>query len=240
MRIGILSDLHANLEATEAVLADARAHQCTHFVCLGDVVGYNANPRECVEIVQRLNCPVVKGNHDEQAALTESTRGFNPLAETAINWTRSHLIEQDKSWLRQLPMQQRIHGFTIVHSTLDAPHRWDYVFNGLDAVGSFACQETPVCFFGHTHVAGAFVREGGIKRVKVDQLIINPAKRYFINVGSVGQPRDRDWRAAYCIYHLEENMVEQRRVEYDLETAQRKIIEAGLPHMLAERLELGQ
>src|SRR5262249_52858152 len=153
MRIGILSDLHANLEATEAVLADARKQQCTHFVCLGDVVGYNANPHECVEIVRKLDCPVVKGNHDEQAALAESSRGFNPLAETAINWTRSHLTEDDKSWLHQLPMHQQIHGFTIVHATLDAPSRWDYVFNGLDAAGSFACQETPVCFFGHTHVA---------------------------------------------------------------------------------------
>ena len=102
MRFAILSDLHANLEATHAVLADARERDCTHYVCLGDVVGYNANPHECVEIVQKMECPVVKGNHDEQASLDESSRDFNALAEMAINWTRAQLTEQDKQWLRDL------------------------------------------------------------------------------------------------------------------------------------------
>jgi diadenosine tetraphosphatase ApaH/serine/threonine PP2A family protein phosphatase len=240
MRYAILSDLHANLEATEAVLADARAHDCTHFVCLGDVVGYNANPHECLEIVQKMKCPVVKGNHDEQATLSESSRGFNALAEAAINWTREHLTEEDKEWLRALPFTQQVRDFTIVHATLDAPEQWGYVFNSLDAVASFAYQNTVVSFFGHTHVAGAFVRDEGVRKVKVDQLPIEETKKYFINVGSVGQPRDGDWRAAYCIYHIEKNVVEQRRVKYDLATAQKKIIQAGLPHMLADRLELGR
>ena len=240
MRFAILSDLHANLEATEAVLADAREHDCTDFVCLGDVVGYNANPHECLEIVQKMKCPVVKGNHDEQATLTESSRGFNALAEAAINWTRAHLTEQDKEWLRALPLTQQVRDFTLVHATLDAPEQWGYVFNNLDAVASFAYQETTLCFFGHTHVAGAFVRDDGVKKVKVEQLPIEEAKKYFINVGSVGQPRDGDWRAAYCIYHVENNVVEQRRVKYDLATAQKKIIQAGLPRLLADRLELGR
>ena len=240
MRIAILSDLHANLEAADAVLADARERDCTHFICLGDVVGYNANPHECVEIVQKMGCPVVKGNHDEQASLTESSRGFNALAEAAINWTRAHLTNEDKAWLRELPLSQQVHDFTIVHATLDTPDQWGYVFNNLDAVASFAHQETTVCFFGHTHVPGAFVRDEGVKRVKVDQLPIEDAKKYFINVGSVGQPRDGDWRAAYCIYHLDKSVVEQRRVKYDLATTQKKIIQAGLPRMLADRLELGR
>ena len=102
MRFAIFSDIHANLEATEVVLADARERACTDFVCLGDVVGYNANPHECVEIVQKMGCPVVKGNHDEQASLEESSRGFNPLAEMAINWTREQLTKEDKEWLREL------------------------------------------------------------------------------------------------------------------------------------------
>jgi predicted phosphodiesterase len=240
MRFAILSDLHANLEATEAVLADAREHDCTDFVCLGDVVGYNANPHECLEIVQKMKCPVVKGNHDEQATLTESSRGFNALAEAAINWTRAHLTDQDKEWLRALPMTQQVRDFTLVHATLDAPEQWGYVFNSLDAVASFAYQETTLCFFGHTHVAGAFVRDDGVKKVKVEQLPIEEGKKYFINVGSVGQPRDGDWRAAYCIYHVENNVVEQRRIKYDLATAQKKIIQAGLPRLLADRLELGR
>lgn len=240
MRFAVLSDLHANLEATEAVLSDARERDCTHFICLGDVVGYNANPHECVEIVQKMGCPVVKGNHDEQASLTESSRGFNALAEAAINWTRSHLTNEDKAWLRELPLMRQVHDFTIVHATLDAPEQWGYVFNNLDAVASLAHQETTVCFFGHTHVPGAFVRDDGVKRVKVDELPIEDAKKYFINVGSVGQPRDGDWRAAYCIYHQDKSTVEQRRVKYDLATAQRKIIQAGLPRMLADRLEVGR
>jgi diadenosine tetraphosphatase ApaH/serine/threonine PP2A family protein phosphatase len=240
MRIAILSDLHANLEATEAVLADARERKCTQFVCLGDVVGYNANPHQCVEIIQKLECPIVKGNHDEQASLEESSRDFNPLAEMAINWTREQLSAADKEWLRALPFTRQVRDFTIVHATLDTPERWDYVFNSLDAVPSFTYQHTTICFFGHTHVASAFVRDDGVKRLKVDQLMIEPSKKYFINTGSVGQPRDGDPRAAYCIYHVDRKVVEQRRVKYDVGTAMEKIIKAGLPRLLAERLKLGR
>jgi len=240
MRFAIFSDLHANLEATEAVLQDANEKECTHFVCLGDLVGYNANPHECVEIVRQLDCPTVKGNHDEQACLGESSRDFNDLAEKAINWTRAHLTEQDKQWLAELRMTRQVRDFTIVHATLDTPAEWGYVFKNLDAVASFTYQHTTVCFFGHTHVAGAFVRDEGVKRVLTPHLTIEPGKKYFINTGSVGQPRDGDWRAAYCVYDTERNVVEQRRVKYDLATAQNKIIKAGLPRLLAERLELGR
>ncbi|HMJ07043.1 MAG TPA: metallophosphoesterase family protein [Chthoniobacterales bacterium] len=240
MRFAILSDLHANLEATEAVLQDAQDKECTHFVCLGDLVGYNANPHECVELVRQLDCPVVKGNHDEQASLEESSRDFNELAEQAINWTRAHLTDEDKKWLAELRLTRQVRDFTIVHATLDTPAEWGYVMNNLDAVASFTYQHTTVCFFGHTHVAGAFVRGDGVKRVKSEKLVIEPGKKYFINSGSVGQPRDGDSRAAYCIYDTERNIVEQRRLRYDLARTQQKIIEAGLPPLLAERLELGR
>src|SRR5882757_2941529 len=104
MRFAIFGDIHANLEALQAVLKDAETHGVTHYVCLGDVVGYNANPHECVEIVRNLECPVVKGNHDEQASITKDLASFNPLAEEAINWTREHLTAEDKEWLRDLRM----------------------------------------------------------------------------------------------------------------------------------------
>lgn len=240
MRFAIFSDLHGNLEATEAMIADAHQKECTHFVCLGDLVGYNANPHECVELVRRMDCPVVKGNHDEQACLDESSRDFNDLAEEAINWTRENLTDADKQWLSDLRLVRQVRDFTIVHATLDTPGEWGYVFKNLDAVASFTYQHTTVCFFGHTHVAGAFVRDAGVKRVVTEQLMIEPGKKYFINVGSVGQPRDGDARAAYCIYDIERNVVEQRRVKYDLVAAQKKIIQAGLPRLLAERLELGR
>ncbi len=240
MRFAIFSDLHANLEATTAVIQDAHAKNCTQFVCLGDLVGYNANPRECIEIVRALDCPIVKGNHDEQASLRESSREFNELAEHAISWTRAQLTDEDKQLLAGLRLTRQVRDFTIVHATLDTPAEWGYVFNNLDALASFTYQHTPVCFFGHTHVAGAFVRGENVRRVKTEQLVIESGKKYFINTGSVGQPRDGDPRAAYCIYDTEMKVVEQRRLKYDLPAAQRKIIQAGLPRLLAERLELGR
>jgi predicted phosphodiesterase len=240
VRYAIFSDIHANLEALEAILRDAEEQKCTHYVCLGDVVGYNANPHECVSRIREMDCPIVKGNHDEQASLIESSRDFNEMAEQAIEWTRNNLTEADKNWLRDLRLQRQVRDFTIVHATLDTPAQWGYVFNNLDAAASFTYQHTTVCFFGHTHVPMAFIRDDGVKRGRIEQLRIETAKKYFINVGSVGQPRDGDWRAAYSIYHIEQNSVEQRRVKYDLATAQKKINKVGLPALLAERLAVGR
>ena len=240
MRFAIFSDIHANLEALEAVLADARQRKCTHFVCLGDVVGYNANPHECLERVRELDCPTVKGNHDEQASVSRFPTDFNQLAERAIKWTRDKLTEKDKQWLRDLPFQKQVRDFTIVHATLDTPEQWGYVFNNLDAAASFTYQHTTICFFGHTHVPMVFIRDEGVRRELIDHVRIEPAKKYFINVGSVGQPRDGNWRAAYCVYDVENNLVQQIRIKYDLATAQKKVIEAGLPRPLAERLAIGR
>ncbi|MGI8437583.1 MAG: metallophosphoesterase family protein, partial [Chthoniobacterales bacterium] len=168
MRFAIFSDLHGNLEATEAVLEDARARECAQFVCLGDLVGYNANPHECIALVREMDCPVVKGNHDEQASLNISSRDFNELAEQAINWTREHLTDEDKRWLAGLRLTRQVRDFTIVHATLDTPAEWGYIFNNLDAAASFTYQHTPLCFFGHTHVAGAFVKDDGVRRVRTE------------------------------------------------------------------------
>lgn len=240
MRFAIFSDIHANLEAFEAMLGDSAEQKATHYVCLGDVVGYNANPHECLEAIAKLECPIVKGNHDEQAHLPDSECDFNELAEEAITWTREHLTKADKEWLQALRLQRQVRDFTIVHATLDTPGQWGYVFRPLDAAASFTYQHTTVCFFGHTHVAGAFVRDDGVKYLKIDSLQIDPAKKYFINTGSVGQPRDSDWRAAYCIYDTDRNVVEQRRIKYDVAKAQKKIIAAGLPRLLADRLAIGR
>jgi predicted phosphodiesterase len=240
MRFAIFSDIHANLEALEAVLADAHERRCTHFVCLGDVVGYNANPHECVERISEMDCPIVKGNHDEQASLAASSTDFNELAEHAIEWTRDNLMEKDKDWLRALQLQRQVRDFTIVHATLDTPAQWGYVFNNLDAAASFTYQHTAVCFFGHTHVPTVFIRDDGVRRERTEHVRIETGKKYFINTGSVGQPRDGNWRAAYCVYDIENNLVEQLRVKYDVATAQKKIIKAGLPRLLAERIAIGR
>lgn len=240
MRFAIFGDIHANLEALQAVLADAEANECTHYVCLGDIVGYNANPHECVEIVRALDCPVVKGNHDEHASVDGDLGCFNPLAEEAIAWTRDHLSQEDKQWLRDMRMVRQVRDFTIVHATLDTPHKWGYVFNQLDAAASFSYQHTGICFYGHTHAPRAYVRDLGVKSIALERLRIEPNKKYFINVGSVGQPRDGDWRASYCIYDVDDHTVYLRRLEYDIYTAQDKIVEAGLPQRLADRLALGK
>jgi len=240
MRFAIFADIHANLEALKAVLADAKTHNCDGHVCLGDVVGYNANPCECLDIVRKMDIPVVKGNHDEQASLDQSLEGFNPLAEQAIEWTRKQLSPEDKQWLRDLRMVRQVRDFTIVHATLDTPHHWAYVFNQLDAAASFNYQHTTICFYGHTHAPRAYIRDGAIRSVALDRLRIEHGRKYFINVGSVGQPRDGNWHAAYCIYDAVEHVVTLRRIEYDLYTAQDKIVEAGLPKKLAQRLALGK
>jgi predicted phosphodiesterase len=240
MRFAIFSDIHSNLEALKAVLVDARQRKCTYFVCLGDVVGYNANPSECMARVRELDCPIVKGNHDEQASISTASTDFNEMAERAIKWTREQLTEKEKQWLRDLPFQKQVRDFTIVHATLDSPSQWGYVFNNFDAAASFTYQHTTLCFFGHTHVPMVFIRDDGVRRELIDHVRIEPAKKYFINVGSVGQPRDGNWRAAYCVYDVENNLVQQLRVKYDLAAAQKKVIEAGLPRMLADRLAVGR
>jgi len=239
MRFAIFGDIHANLEALQAVLADAKECGCTHHVCIGDIVGYNANPHECVEIIRGLNCPVVKGNHDEQAHLNGSLEAFNPLADAALRWTRENLTDDDKKWLSTLRLIRQVRDFTIVHATLDTPNQWGYVFNQLDAAASFNYQYTNVCFYGHTHAPRAYVRDEAVHHVPLDVLPIEFGKKYFINVGSVGQPRDGDWHTSYCIYHADKNLVELRRVEYDINTAQDKVVDAGLPQRLADRLALG-
>lgn len=240
MRFAVFSDIHANLEALEAVLADARVNDCTRYVCLGDVVGYNADPVECLKIVRELGCPTVKGNHDEQASFSGSSLEFNEWAEQAIVWTRGQLDKNDRKWLRDLPLQQRVNDFTIVHASLDAPEDWNYVFTTDEAIASFRHQHTPICFFGHTHVPGVFTFDGGVKQNHPGTIHTNEGKRYFINAGSVGQPRDGDWRAAYCIFYADENIIEQRRVPYDIDRARKKIIAAGLPRLLADRLQFGR
>ncbi len=214
MRFAVLSDVHGNLEALQAVLADAHAHRCTHFVCLGDIVGYNADPNACIRIVRELDCPTVKGNHDEQASLSDSSGDFNEMAEQAIMWTRAQLSQGDRMWLYHLPLQQQVHDFTN--------------------------QETTLCFFGHTHVQGAFVRNTDVAPTVRERISIESGKQYLVNAGSVGQPRDGDWRAAYCIYHSDENLVEQRRVPYEIDRTRKKILAAGLPRLLADRLVLGR
>jgi predicted phosphodiesterase len=240
MKYAIIADIHANLEAFEVVLEDIKAQKCTHTACLGDVVGYNANPKECLDIVRSMNIPCVKGNHDEYCSSDDALEGFNPHAAEAVLWTRRQLTDEDRKWLRDLKYLRLVASFSIVHATLDMPERWGYVFDKLAAAASFTYQNTSVCFFGHTHVPVAFIRDSVVRGGTYSKFKVEPGRKYFVNVGSVGQSRDGVAKATYAIYDLDEGSIELRRLDYDIPKAQAKIRAAGLPERLAERLTYGK
>jgi len=240
MRYAVIADIHANLEALEVVLNDAKAQQCTHYCCVGDVVGYNANPKECLDIIRSMGMPVVKGNHDEYCSTEDNLEGFNPHAAEAVSWTRKQLNPDDRKWLREFKYIRLVASFTMVHATLDGPQRWGYVFDRLAAAASFTYQNTAVCFFGHTHVPLAFVRDSVVRGGTYSKFRVEPGKKYFVNVGAVGQPRDGNPKAGYVVYDLNEQTIELRRLDYDVPKAQKKILDAGLPQRLADRLAVGK
>jgi diadenosine tetraphosphatase ApaH/serine/threonine PP2A family protein phosphatase len=229
MTYAVIADIHANLEALQAVLADSKEQGCTHYAFLGDFVGYCADPRACVDIVRSMLAPCVKGNHDEYCSTDLPLDGFNPPAAKVVQWTRNQLSEDDRKWLRELPFVRTVQDFTIVHATLKHPDKWGYVFDKLAAENSLTHQETPVCFFGHTHVPVAFVRDTMVRGGTYTDFKVQPGKQYFVNPGAVGQPRDGNPKAAYVIYDMAKRTMELRRVAYDIATTQRKIRDAGLP-----------
>jgi predicted phosphodiesterase len=232
MKYAVIADIHANLEALDAVLQDVKAQRCTHVVCLGDIVGYNASPKECLDIVRGMNVPCVKGNHDEYCSTAAPLGGFNPQAAEAVEWTRNQLTEDDRQWLGSLPYVQTVAGFTIVHATLDSPQRWGYVFDKLAAAASFAHQKTPLCFFGHTHVPVAFMQNSVVRGGTYQKFRVKSGRKYFVNVGAVGQPRDNNPKAAYATYDVDCQTIELHRVDYDIPGAQGRIKTAGLPRVL--------
>jgi len=240
MKYAILGDIHANLEALQTVLEDAQKEKATHYACVGDVVGYAADPKECMKTIRALNCPVVKGNHDEYASVDDECEHFRPIAADAIKWTRKQLTEEERQWLKSLKFVRFVESFTLVHATLDMPQKWGYVMDKLAAASSFSYQNTTVCFYGHTHSPMAFVRDGIVKGGQFERLRVEPGKKYFINVGSVGQPRDGNPLAAYVLYDMIANTIVLKRLPYDIKKAQEKIYAVGLPEKCATRLEMGK
>ena len=239
-RYAILGDIHSNWEALTAVLADAKEQGVTDYVCIGDIVGYNADPALCLDKIRELNATCVRGNHDHYCSYDERLDDFHPLAANVIDWTRKQLSEEQIQYLHDLKISRMVAGFAIVHSTLDLPEKWGYVFDSLEADAHFNYQTVSTCFYGHTHVPIVFEKDTKITRKTYKTIDIELGKKYFINVGSIGQPRDGDPRAAYVIYDLNEKKVELRRVAYDIKTTQKKIKENGLPDRLAKRLAEGK
>ena len=236
-KYAVLGDVHANLEALAAVLSDACERQCSHYACVGDIVGYNANPGECLDIIRNMGMPCVKGNHDEYCSTGEALVGLSPRASAATLWTRQRLKPADKQWLRELKYTRLMAGFSLVHATLDAPQSWGYVFDKFAAAASFNYQNTAICFFGHTHLPMVFIRDAVVRGGGYSKFRVEPGRKYFINVGSVGEPRDGNPFASYVIYDPAESSIELRRVPYEIDETEAKVRAAGLPDRPKPKLQ---
>jgi predicted phosphodiesterase len=245
MRIAIFSDVHSNWHALRAVARDMAAQKAEQIICLGDLVGYNARPKECLDEVRSWNIQVIRGNHDQYAAADTDLEWFNPLAREGIELTRRRLGPQDKEWLLRLPLHIQFDDFEITHASLEALEDWIYIVNEDDAAAHFEKQSRRLCFVGHTHYPGCFVEEkkGGATQVRLmrraSKTRLRKDCRYLVNVGSVGQPRDRNPKACYVLWDSRENSLQWRRVAYDIESAMEDNLQAGLAPELALRLSVG-
>lgn len=249
MRALILSDIHANLEALEAVLAAAPPHDVVWN--LGDIVGYGASPVEVLSRAQALGAIFVRGNHDRACAGLTSIDDFSEDAATAVRWTRSQLAPDHLAWLAQLPQGPVTppgSAVSLVHgSPLDED---EYLLAPADTLAALQASPTRIAFFGHTHIQGAFATNGHDffalrpeydtpDQPASDTIVLRSGIHYLINPGSVGQPRDRDWRAAFALYDNVQALLTWYRVPYPVGSAQRRILSAKLPQTLAFRLQKG-
>ena len=239
MKFAVVSDIHGNLEALRITLDYLHSQQISKIICLGDVVGYGPNPNECVELVQQHCAVCLMGNHDHAVAGLTDIDYFNEYAREAILWTRKALFGHLRAYLANLPFTYEENDFFCVHSSPLKPAEWNYIFSIDDAHPNFKAVPQRVIFIGHSHVPTVFSFLHG--RLKDRELRLDIDRdRYIINVGSIGQPRDGDPRAC-CVVVDEKNwQIRFVRLSYPVETTYRKIIEAGLPPLLARRLLVGQ
>ncbi|HEX2695957.1 MAG TPA: metallophosphoesterase family protein [Acidobacteriota bacterium] len=245
MRYLVFTDIHGNLEALLAVLKFVMKKRVDHYLFLGDLVGYGASPNEVVQKLAALKpLSLVRGNHDKAVCGLDSVQTFNPIAASAIYWTKSRITKKNFDFLYKIKKSP-----DVVHETITichgAPFDEDYyIFGEFDATEAFSYFQTPVCFFGHTHFPFIYAEkdqivEGTFLEGRSNEIRLEKGVRYLINPGSVGQPRDRNPMAAFAIYDSAARTVKFYRVEYDIAEARRKILEQNLPSALAERLTLG-
>jgi len=247
MRYLVLTDIHANLEALDAAIADARKHGYDRTLVLGDLVGYGADPNAVIERIRSLKpAAIVRGNHDKVACGLEQADGFNAVAKSAARWTMDVLIPEYREWLAALP-EGPIDVDEMVQICHGSPFDEDaYIFDELDALRALKIASRPLCLFGHTHYPITFELSAeafdsiGPAGAGESVLAMAPGTKYLMNPGSVGQPRDGDPRAAYAIVDTTRSCVELMRLKYPVEEAQAKVIRAGLPEVLAQRLAVGR
>jgi len=251
LRILLISDIHSNLEALDATLAAVPPHDVV--VNLGDIVGYGASPNEVTQRVRELGGTLVRGNHDKVVAGLEDVQNFNPIAGLAALWNRGQLTSENIEWLKALPQGPitltELPSVQFVHGSPEDEDR--YVVTIQDALPPLIESDSSLTFFGHTHIQGAFLLRGGfaesmhpeyssIGQSETSDLQLETGAHYMINPGSVGQPRDGDWRAAFAVFDSETRVVTFCRVPYDVRSAQDRIIAASLPARLATRLAAGR
>ncbi|MCX6825942.1 MAG: metallophosphoesterase family protein [candidate division Zixibacteria bacterium] len=241
MKIAFISDIHGNLEALENVLRDIEKEGVEKIHFLGDVVGYGCNPNECVKLVD-THCEVkLLGNHDYATMGLESTDSFNQLAQTSISWTIGEITKKSVAILADFEIQSDFLDFHLVHASPGESDRWHYILNPTQALPQFDNFTQSVCFIGHSHIPTIFSRngDGNVTASNKASLEWSPDKKYIINIGSVGQPRDNDSRACYLIADTELRRISYRRVEYNIRKTQIKMKKADLPNFLIERLATG-
>ncbi len=244
MRFAFISDIHANLEALEAVLTDIKGQRIDEVICLGDIVGYGANPNECIELVKKYCPETLLGNHDAAAVDLLSTQHFNIHAKIAIEWTEQNLKKENRSYLSALQLKSTKDSLTLVHATPYEPNMWYYITSLEEAAFNFQFFDTQICLVGHTHIPIIIILDKDKElyvhqdtHVKMGEL---EGARYLINVGSVGQPRDRNPKSCYGILDTAEKEFFYRRVSYNIDKAQSKMKKIKMPDFLITRLEEGR
>lgn len=241
MRYAILGDIHANYEALAATLSRCSDLEVDRYLCVGDIVGYGADPALCLKTLRDLGCESVAGNHDRAVTGRLQADYFNQFARQAVEWTRSSLSPEDLKFLDALPLVIRSEDLAITHASFFNPEAFDYIQTSYDAFHSFQHLESRVGFIGHSHVPVSFLSEGRQIVVSTEaEIHVDEHEQCLINVGSVGQPRDDNPKAAFAIYDADRWLFQLHRIDYDIETASAKIIAAGLPTLLAERLKIGR
>jgi diadenosine tetraphosphatase ApaH/serine/threonine PP2A family protein phosphatase len=237
----IVSDIHGNLEALEVVLADLEKRRPASVVCLGDFVGYGASPNECIDLLRPRIEHAVCGNHDLAAIGRLRLGYFNSNAAVAAQWTETALSPENRAYLESLPFTVRWRDALLVHASPAHPEEWHYVLSPAEAKDEMAAFAETLCFIGHSHYPGTFDRhQDRIRYTRTQDVRIEKGHTYLVNVGSVGQPRDGDPRAAYLLYDEGERVLRHVRLDYDVAGAMKRIIDAGLPRFLADRLQWGE
>lgn len=239
-KIACISDIHGNLEALKAVLADIRDQGVSIIFCLGDIVGYGPDPGACVDLICENSIPAILGNHDSYAFSDSGLEQINKAAVRTIMWTRDQLSADQKQWLASLPLELKFPQFSLVHGSLKEPERWGYVLNREDADACFLELDRRLVFIGHTHRPHIFQQlNNEITDEVLKEFKLNKNGRYIINCGSVGQPRDDQESASYVIYNSMLRSVKIHRVKYDVEKTKQKILDNHLPEINALRLTGG-